>query len=447
MNRRAEGEIQFLSEHAIDLLRDAPCGVAVTDADGRLLFVNETLARWAGRSVPESVGALSLRNLLTRPGQLYYETHIAPMMRIQGFVREISCHVDAMGREPVPVLLSGAARRDTEGRIQRIDYTIFDARERHNYEEALRNARAEAEELAAIVRASPDAILRIDPDGIVKSWNAAAESLLGWPAGEAIGKKVSDAVPLSDFPEWLAPENGNSAGEGHEVREVTHADGRDLEITLARIGALHPTIPADYTVIMRDISLRKQLERHRETVLQEMNHRIKNSLSVVSGIARQTLPAEAAGGFIARIRSLSKAHDALAATHSGTIDLRQLLEFAAVQAGGPNRLTFDGPLVELSSRQATSLSMVFHELVTNALKYGALYGSDGQVRIEYKLVDGALWLDWRESGGPPVPQPPQEGFGTRMIKLLLTSDLQAETRFDFHPDGLIMSMRLPLISG
>ena len=444
MNRHAESDIGFLSQHAIDLLRDAPCGIAVTDPDGRLLFINDTLAGWSRRSVQEAVGTLSLRHLLTRPARLYLETHIAPMMRLQGFVREISCHVDTLGEDPIPVLLSGVARRGIGDQIERIDYTIFDARERHSYEEALRSARAEAEELAAIVRASPDAILRIDSQGIIKSWNAAAESLFGLPSATVVGKRIGDAVPLPEFHIWIAIAVGKEAGAAHEVREATHADGRDLEITLARIGTDNSPPAADYTVMVRDITLRKQAERHRETVLQEMNHRIKNTLSVVGGIARQTLPADAARGFMKRIRSLSQAHDALAATGTSTIDLRQLLEFVAIQAGGPTRLAFGGPPVELPSRYATSLSMVFHEMVTNAMKYGALSASGGSVSIEYKLVAGALWLDWLESGGPPVSQPPREGFGTRLIKILLTSDLQAETHFDYRPSGLLMSMRLPL---
>lgn len=444
MNRRTEGDIGFLANHAIDLLRDAPCGIAVTDPDGRLLFINDTLAGWSRRSVQEAVGTLSIRSLLTRPARLYFETHIAPMMRLQGFVREISCHVDTSGREPIPVLLSGVARRGPGEQIERIDYTIFDARERHSYEEALRSARAEAEELAAIVRASPDAILRIDSQGVIKSWNAAAEDLFELASATAIGKHVGEAVALPGFHEQIATAVGREAGSAHEVRETTHADGRDLEITLARIGTDDAPSPADYTVMIRDITLRKQAERHRETVLQEMNHRIKNTLSVVGGIARQTLPADAARGFMARIQSLAQAHDALAATGTRTIDLRQLLEFVALQAGGTSRLTFRGPPVELPSRYATSLSMVFHEMVTNAMKYGALSASGGRVRIEYRLVAGALWLEWLESDGPTVSQPPREGFGTRLIKLLLTSDLQAETHFDYRPNGLVMSVRLPL---
>lgn len=235
MNERAEADIEFPSEQAIDLLRDAPCGIAVTEAGGRLLFVNETLARWSGRTVAECVGLLSLRHLLTRAGQLYHETHIAPMMRIQGFVREISCHIDSVGRNPMPVLLSGVARRDGQGNVQRIDYTIFDARERYSYEEALRSARAEAEELAAIVRASPDAILRIDSKEIIKNWNVAAVGLLGRSADQAIGAKAGEAIPIPGLAEWLSAKIG--AHVEHDACEAVHADGRDFEITLIRIGA------------------------------------------------------------------------------------------------------------------------------------------------------------------------------------------------------------------
>lgn len=177
-----------------------------------------------------------------------------------------------------------------------------------------------------------------------------------------------------------------------------------------------------------------------------MNHRIKNTYAVISAVALQTLPREAASSFIGRLRLLSQAHDALAAAQTGTLDLRQLLEFATVQAGGSARLTFDGPPAELPSRHATSLSMVFHELLTNALKYGALCKSEGHIRVDYTFVDGTLLLNWTESGGPPVSAPSREGFGTRMIKMLLTSDDGAEAQFDFRPEGLRVSVRLSLDS-
>ncbi|EAR49903.1 putative regulatory protein, partial [Oceanicola granulosus HTCC2516] len=91
---------------AVELLHDAPCGIAITDPDGDLTYVNATLARWTGRADLPAAGG-TLPELLTTPGRIYYETHIAPMMRLQGHVREISCMLEVTDGSTLPVLLSG----------------------------------------------------------------------------------------------------------------------------------------------------------------------------------------------------------------------------------------------------------------------------------------------------------------------------------------------------
>ncbi|KKL79614.1 hypothetical protein LCGC14_2013080, partial [marine sediment metagenome] len=130
-----------------ELVEDAPCGIVVTDPDGQLQFVNETLKRWLNNPFETDKRPRRLPDLMGGAGRLFYETHIAPMIRLQGHVREISCTLKVAGGDPLPVLLSGVARRDAAGRLVRFDYTIFDARERRVYEQELRAARHKAEQL------------------------------------------------------------------------------------------------------------------------------------------------------------------------------------------------------------------------------------------------------------------------------------------------------------
>ncbi len=432
-------------EMATELIEDAPCGIAVTDPDGRLRYVNATLAHWLGLPPEGDPTRATLASLFTGPGRIFYDTHMAPMMRLQGFVREISCTLEVRGGTPLPVMLSGVARRNADGVCTRFDYTVFDARERRSYEEALRSAKREADELAAIVSSSPNAILRVDATGRVRSWNTGATRLLGRSAEQVLGRPVAEAIKFQDRPDWFAREARALLDEAEVAFEARHASARDFEVTLAPIGERgQPGASEDWSVILRDVTRRKRAERRLQVIFDEMRHRMKNTLGVVAGIARQTLPAGNAEQFVSRLQALSSAHDALGQSEGDTgteagAEIGALLDFSCQAAGGPARFKVNGPRVRLSARQATSMSMALHELVTNALKYGALSCEQGQVRVDYALEGagetGPLRLRWREIGGPPVTPPTRRGFGTKMIGLVLQAELGAEVRFEFAPEG------------
>lgn len=443
----AEDGPRRFDNFAAELLQDAPCGIAVADPDSQLIYVNSTLAGWVGRAASD-LETSPFSGLLTKPGQMFYETHMAPMVRLQGFVREISCHLDVSVGPPMPVLLSGVARYTADGHLDRIDYTIFDARERRSYEEALRSARFEADELAAIVRSSPNAILRVDPQGVIKSWNRGAEKLLGQRARDVLQKRVDTVVPLKDRENWLADAIAGIRGHEEVVFEAEHETGQEIELTAAAIGDPGRSGEGrDISIVIRDISARKQAERRLRVMVDEMSHRVKNTLGVVSGMARQTLSSDDSTAFIARLQALAHAHDALTQSHWTAVDLRDLLSFSSMEAGGPPRFEYNGPQVMLDPRQATSLSMAFHELVTNALKYGALSQSSGRVDVTYDLKNtdsgDVLELRWRERGGPKVVPPTRTGFGSKMIRTLLAAECQAKTQFDFEPQGLTCLLEFP----
>ncbi|MSU90751.1 PAS domain S-box protein [Rhodobacteraceae bacterium 2CG4] len=421
---------------AADLVHDAPCGIAVTDPDGRLQYVNSTLERWLGREATELL-SLRLTDLFTPALRLFYETHMAPMMRLQGHVREISCRLQVAGGPPRPVLLSGVGRFDAAGAATRFDYTIFDARERHRYEEELRNATREADELAAIVRSSPNAILRTDPAGRITNWNPGAERQFGHPASSVLERAVADVIPFEGMTDWFRQARDARAETTFEAR---YATGSEFEVTLAPIFRRdQPHARPDWSVVLRDVTERKAAERRLEVMVGEMRHRVNNVLTMVSGIARQTLPVDHGQVFIARLQALAQANDALSRSEWTGAGLRQLLDFAKREAGGGDRFRYAAPDIELSARQATALSMALHEMVTNALKYGALSRPAGQVEVrcdwEGQGPERRLRIGWVECGGPEVSPPTREGFGTRMIRLVLGMDLGGEVRFDYPREG------------
>lgn len=424
-----------------ELVEDAPCGIVATDPDGRILYINGTLARWLGIEAAPDGGPDRFPQLFTVPGRLFYETHIASMMRLQGHIREISCALEVRGGPPLPVLLSGVARYDGNGSPSRFDYTIFDARERQIYEEELRRARRQADELAAIVRSSPNAILRVDGSGLIQSWNRGAERIFSRAADTTLGCAISDCLPLMDSGDWFSAAVAQCETEPEAVLEQSDSHGREFETTVAPIdGEANDLSARFYSVILRDISERKRLERRLQVTLNEMRHRVNNSLAVVGGIARQSLPQEHCQTFTARLNALASANTALAQGGVGGADIRDLIAFTTEEAGGPDRLHASAASLLLSSRQANALSMALHELVTNAMKYGALSCPDGFVEVTCDRsptgATGPIRFVWQERGGPPVARPTRVGFGTKMIQQVAKAELAADVTFEFDTAGV-----------
>jgi two-component sensor histidine kinase len=201
-----------------------------------------------------------------------------------------------------------------------------------------------------------------------------------------------------------------------------------------------------------DVTDRVLGDRQQKLLLDELNHRVKNTLATVQAIADQTLrstadPAAFRRAFEARLMALSATHNLLTATNWMGADLREVahLEFRPY---GSERYRLEGPAVDLSSSQALALGLLFHELATNAAKYGALAGGEGQVEVVWRLRrldDRAdIEIDWREHGGPPVVPPTRAGFGSRLIERSLQGQLGGEATLTFAPDGVGCLIRLPL---
>ncbi len=443
MPQPEQGDAGNLDSFAVELLQDAPCGILVTDPDGGLVLANRTLAHWLRRSDAELASPVRIKDLLTMPGRIFFDTHVAPMLRLQGHVREIACQFERRDAPPLHVLLNGVMRTAPDGTPTRVDYTIFDATERALYEASLREARSGAEQLAAIVTASPDAILRVGASGIVQRWNRGAEAMFGLGATEASGRRVEELVRLEGSEGWFAAHRRDALPI--KRFEAVDAEGRDLAVMISVIGDAEDP-GADWSIVLRDVTERARAERRLQLVNGELNHRVKNTLSVVSGIARQTLSSEDSLALGQRLQALARAHEVLTGAQWDSVALRELVQITAEEAGGPERFSFDGPDLELSPQHATTLSMALHELTTNALKYGALSCDGGVVTVAWRLEPGdapRLHLSWRESGGPVVVPPTRKGFGTKMINRVLAAEFSAEVRFDFAPDGVCCEIGFP----
>lgn len=203
-----------------------------------------------------------------------------------------------------------------------------------------------------------------------------------------------------------------------------------------------------------DVTDMVHAEERQRLLVAELNHRVKNILSVVASMAsqmarRSTSVGEFTDSFIGRIHGLAKTHDILSAKEWSDVGLGELLQAeldAFVLEGA--RACLNGPDVALRPREATTLGIVIHELATNAVKYGAFSNRAGKLMLEWTLEprDGGwlLVLIWTESGGPPVCPPERTGLGSELIKRSLSFELGGHAEMDYRPDGLVATLVIPL---
>jgi len=192
-----------------------------------------------------------------------------------------------------------------------------------------------------------------------------------------------------------------------------------------------------------------------EIIIGELHHRVKNTLAIVSAITSQSLKTansleEATRTIADRLHALSVAQDLLVRERWTAAGCRTLIEGAvkAFQSKGLDQFEITGDNIAVSSGPAIALSMVIHELCTNAVKHGALSAPDGHVSISWAVVSSdnleRFRLHWKETGGPPVHEPSRKSFGSRLIEQALPGQLQGEARLRFEPDGVSCEVNIPL---
>jgi PAS domain S-box-containing protein len=208
--------------------------------------------------------------------------------------------------------------------------------------------------------------------------------------------------------------------------------------------------------VVQEITERKAAEQRQRLLVDELNHRVKNTLATVQSLATQTArgattPATFRERFEGRLIALSKAHDQLTIHHWESVDLRDLLSGSLAPYAGttPDRVVLRGEDVVLRPRAVLTLAMAVHELTTNAAKYGALSVPSGSVEVQWRPVRAenggpCLQIEWIEQGGPNVVEPEQHGFGTKLIEGSIASDLAGKTQLVFQPQGLRCEITIPM---
>ena len=310
---------------------------------------------------------------------------------------------------------------------------------------------------AIIEQAVEYAILTMEFDGTITSWSPGAERMTGYTEAEIVGSNFSLLFTSSD----------RSVGDDRIELATTLRDGRAEDSRWhvgkdgGRFWANGMTMlmrDPDLTCllkVMRDETAAKRADEQRVLLLNELNHRINNTLATVQSIAEQTLrgrevSSETRGDLAGRLLTLSEAHRVLVDENWAGADLHTIVRKAlAPHASGESRIVFDGPDVRLSPPQAVSMALALHELATNALKYGSLTSPEGAVRIDWNLAhDGAggrhLTFLWEEHGGPAVAIPTRRGFGTRLLARTFAEENGGRAEVQYNPSGLRCLIHLPL---
>lgn len=303
----------------------------------------------------------------------------------------------------------------------------------------------------AIVGSSPDAIFSIGRDGVIASWNAAAERLLGYTPHQAIGHGVAMLLPLErreQLPELL-----DRVAHGEVVRfdaSCFRKDGGQIEMSVG-MSAISAVQGANaIAVIARDITERKLAEAQIQFLMREADHRAKNMLSVVQAIANlssfQGDPATFVKRFGERLVGLSECHDLLVQSRWVSVDLEQLIRrhLDCYMIGRESRISVEGPTLRLSETAAKPISMALHELATNASKYGAFSSVGGALAVRWRIAEDNLELLWKEQNGPPPPTTIHHGFGYRVMTQMLALAIKGAVRVEYPPTGCVWQVVAPL---
>ena len=208
----------------------------------------------------------------------------------------------------------------------------------------------------------------------------------------------------------------------------------------------------DRVALRKALAETEEAQRHQQVLIDELNHRVKNTLSIIQSIAMQTLRGhetspEAREAFMARLMALADAHDILTAESWDGAELEAVVVKAADvyrDESGSSRFRISGPPIRLIPKTAVAFSMAFHELATNAAKYGALSSPSGGVDVDWSIDRQGnteqLNLRWVERGGPAVAKPLRRGFGSRLIERGLAGELAGDATLDFRPTGLVCTI-------
>ena len=439
------------TDHFRQIVEDLPTALYMTDASGRITYFNKAATELWGRSpvIGEEwwCGSWKLFWPDGRP-MAHDECPMAQTLKTGKPVLGAQAIVERPDGTRCTFVPFPSPMFDTAGRLIGAVNLLFDVSAWNASEQATQH-------LAAIIESSEDAIISKGLDGTIRTWNRAAEQLFGYTASEIVGKSILTIIPLerrSEETEIIARiRKGERIEHFETVRQRKDGTLVDLSLTVSPVKDRHGTV-VGASKIARDISDRRHAERVKEHLINEIKHRVKNTLGTVQAMATQTFrtaPVEERNLFVGRLHALADAHDVLTQKSWGNVSLNELIARALhpfIEAKN-KRVSIEGSDVEIGPNRALLIAMVLHEMGTNAVKYGALSNDGGHVDVRWDVAKGEngrrLKLVWTEKGGPTIAPPTRKGFGSRMIEHAIRGE-QGTSEFDFDPAGLVCRIEMPV---
>ncbi len=441
--RAAEHALRFSEERSRFMLENAPVMIWMSDASGKCVHLNRKLREFWG--VDEgSVADFDWTSTMHPDDAPSIGADMADALRRRQPVQTSGRFRDACGRWRM-LTTDAEPRRSQDGTFLGMVGVNIDVTER---DEAERAIFASEQRFRLVFEAAPSGMLLTDPGGAVRMVNAQAERLFGYTRHELVGLPAEQLMPghaVTPIQDDRADDHASAAGwKGSTEITAVRKDGSVFPAEM--VLTLVPGGEGLCLTAIIDISERRAAERQRDLLLAELNHRVKNTLAVVQGIAHQTFKREDVSdelyrAFEGRLSALAAAHDMLTRTSWSQARLHELADEAlGVGASHRSRIELSGPPLTLDPRAALAIAMALHELSTNAVKYGALSNDSGRVRVQWSIADGGadrFILHWIETDGPPVVTPQKRGFGSQLIERILASELDGRVELRFQPEGVI----------
>jgi len=354
----------------------------------------------------------------------------------------------ADGRDEIWVMARGQVQLDPQGQPSTMIGVVADITAERIREAQLRETEARFRIMAD---GAPAPVWVTSAEGPIEFVNQAFADYAGMTREDLLGKGWGTLMAPEDLTFVVAQREAASktfSAYGWEAKFRRH-DG-EWRLMQARSSPRFDAQGAfrGYVGIATDVTEMRLAEARQQLLINELNHRVKNTLATVQSLAEQSSRLsrskdEFKDKFLARLMALSAAHSRLTQSSWDWTPLASVIEDQIKLHGAGQRLRASGPEFLVPPTTALSLSMALHELATNAAKYGALSSDEGEAVFDWAVHDGQVVLRWQETGGPPVNPPTEKGFGSRLLQMV-GRELGGEGRLDFAPNGLKWTASFPM---
>ncbi|WP_309087789.1 PAS domain S-box protein [Phenylobacterium sp.] len=437
-------QLVLAERYLATVLDHAPQALISTDLEGVVVTCNQVAADVFGAAAGDCAGLL-LTEQFAEASRATVQDAIRTASEGRSARREVRI---ARAAGDMIVDFGVAPVLGTDGRVAALSIALLDVTDRRRIEAELAETNRR---LNAVLNNASVSIFLMDERQHCAYMNEAAEKLTGYTWAETQGRPLHDVIhhthpdgrhyPIEDCPiDRAFPENHQQQGEDVFI----HKDGHFYHVAFTASPIRDEDSRTIGTIIeVRDISEEKRNEQARELLMREVDHRARNVLTVAQSMVQLTQAPDLDAfreALLGRISALARAQSSLSKTSWQGARIKDVVCEELETFGREGAYDASGPEILLPAEQVQPLSMIVHELATNAAKYGAFSHPSGHIAITWSQDPAQhIRLDWRETGGAGVRPPTREGFGSRLITQL-AKQLSGEVEFDWRPEGLRLTL-------